>query len=140
MLLAAAAAVGTASAPAVVPSPEPLTFSTFVRTGLPLGGIVWTGERFLYVTERTGVIAASGPSGTGLTTYANLPAEYEETRCALSPGDHGWAPGDLYCHGPHGEIWQVGPDGSVSTLATLPGTTLQDGSLAFDTAGRFSDA
>src|SRR5438876_425703 len=118
-------------------APKPLSFTVFAKTGLPLGGIAWTGERFLYVAERTGEIAVSGPAGSGLTKFASLPAEYEEVRCVPSPGDHGWAAGDVYCHGPRGEMWRIGANGSTSTFATLPDTKLQDGALAFDTAGGF---
>jgi hypothetical protein len=132
MLLLVAAAQAAA--------PKPLTFGVFAKTGLPLGDVVWTGQRFLYVAERTGEIAASGPAGSGLETFAKLPAEYEEVRCVPSPGDHGWAAGDLYCHGPHGEIWRVGADGSTIRLATLPDTKLQDGALAFDAGGGFGYA
>src|SRR5579863_6587815 len=124
MLLIAAAAVGAVSAPGAAPASKPLSFGVFARTGLPLGDILWTGERFLYVTERTGEIAASGPGGTGIASFATVPAEYEEMRCALSPGGHGWLAGDLYCHGPRGEIWRVAPDGSTSMLVTLPDTRL----------------
>jgi hypothetical protein len=140
MLLIAAGPSGAASAPGAAPAPKPLSFGVFARTGLPLGDILWTGERFLYVTERTGEIAASGPAGTGIASFATVRAEYEEMRCALSPGSHGWLAGDLYCHGPRGEIWRVGPDGSTRRLVTLPDTRLQDGALAFDTAGGFGYA
>jgi hypothetical protein len=134
LLLALAAPAGTASAPQL------FSFEVFAKTGLPLGDIVWRGERFLYVAERTGEIASSGPTGTALETFASLPAEYEEVRCARSPDDHGWTGGDLYCHGPHGEIWRVGADGSTTRFATLPETALQDGALTFDTGGGFGYA
>lgn len=128
------------AAPSATSAPKPLSFGVFAKTRLPLGDIVWTGARFLFIAERTGEIAASGPAGTGLATFASLPAEYEEVRCAPSPGEHGWAAGDLYCHEPHGEIWRVGADGSTSAFATLPDTKLQDGALAFDTDGGFGYA
>jgi hypothetical protein len=134
LLLAFAPPAGTASAP------KPFSFRVFANAALPLGDIVWTGEHFLYVAERTGEIASGGPTGTGLATFARLPAEYEEVRCAHSPGDHGWTGGDLYCHGPHGEIWRVGADGSTTRFATLPETALQDGAIAFDTRGSFGYA
>ena len=126
--------------PGAASTPKPLSFAVFAKTGLPLGDVVWTGERFLYVAERTGKIKASGPSGKGLTSFASLPPEYEEMRCALSPGDHGWTAGDLYCHGPHGEIWRVAPNGSWNVFATLPDAELQDGAVVFDTAGGFGHA
>jgi hypothetical protein len=121
-------------------APKPFAFSVFVATGLPLGDVVWTGEHFLYVAERTGEIAASGPAGEAFATFASLPPEYEETRCVSSPGNHGWPADIVYCHGPHGRIWRVAADGSVSDLVALPDTKLQDGALAFDTAGSFGYA
>jgi len=132
VLLAAAAAANAA--------PKPLTFSVFAKTSLPLGDVVWTGEQFVYVAERTGELDTSAADGSGLAAFAVLPSEYEEVRCAPSPGAHGWAAGELYCHGPHGEIWRVTADGSVTVFATLLDTKLQDGSLTFDTAGGFGHA
>jgi hypothetical protein len=128
------------AAPGAASTPKPLSFAAFAKTGLPLGDIAWTGERFVYVAERTGEIAASGPGGTALATFASLPAEYEEVRCVPSPGDHGWVAGDLFCHGPRGEIWRILADGSTSMFATLPDTKIQDGALAFDTTGGFGYA
>src|SRR5581483_9610282 len=121
-------------------APRPLQFSVFVRTSLPLGDVVWTGERFVYVAERSGRLEASDPDGSHLGTFASLTAEFEEVRCAASPAAHGWPARQLFCHGPHGEIWQVGPEGSVLRFATLPATGLQDGGLAFDTSGGFGFA
>jgi hypothetical protein len=129
-----------ASPPVTASAPNSFAFTVFARTNLPLGDIVWMGDRFLYIAERTGEIASSGPTGAPLATFASLPAEYEEVRCARSPDGHGWTGGDLYCHGPHGEIWRVGADGSTSRFATLPETTLQDGAIAFDTTGSFGYA
>ena len=125
---------------AVAASPTQLGFTVFARTSLPLGDVVWTGEQFVYVAERTGELDASGPDGKHVTKLAKLPAEFEEVRCAISPGAHGWPAHELFCHGPHGEIWQIGADGSVLRFATLPATGLQDGALAFDEGGSFGYA
>lgn len=125
-----------ATAAGAAPNGKPVAFSVFARTSLPLGDVVWDGTRFLYVAERTGEIDAGTPDGS-IAKFASLPAEYEEVRCAVAPGAHGWRRDDLYCHGPHGEIWRVGGDGSVSSFATLPDTKLQDGALTFDTGGGF---
>jgi len=124
-------------AEAAGPSPPRFHFTLFARTSLPLGDVVWTGAQFVYVAERTGELEASGPDGKGLTELASVKREFEEVRCAPSPGAHGWPAGVLFCHGPHGEIWQIGAGGSVLRFATLPATGLQDGALAFDTGGRF---
>ncbi|MBV8395418.1 MAG: hypothetical protein JO064_04080 [Actinobacteria bacterium] len=117
-----------------------LRFSVFARTTLPLGDVVWTGTQFVYVAERTGEIDAGGVDGRGVVKFASLPAEYEEVRCAVSPGEHGWPAGSLFCHGPHGELWSVAADGTVTRFATLPATGLQDGTLAFDRLGAFGYA
>ncbi len=135
LLVAALAATVSVAA-----APKRLVFTVFARTSLPLGDVVWTGERFVYVAERTGELDVSGPDGKHLTKLASVTREYEEVRCAVSPGAHGWPARQLFCHGPHGEIWQIGAAGSVLRFATLPATGLQDGSLAFDDVGRFGFA
>jgi hypothetical protein len=136
LALLASVAFAAASAGA---APRPLTFAVFAKTTLPLGDIIWTGQRFLYVAERTGEIDAGAP-GESIAKIASLPAEYEEVRCAPSPGANGWPAVAVYCHGPHGEVWRVGQNGAVARFATLPDTKLQDGALAFDTAGGFGYA
>src|SRR5205814_4430215 len=82
--------VAATAALAAAPEPKPLTFSRFAKTTLPLGDVLWTGKSFLYVAERTGEIDAGGADGRGLVKFASLPAEYEEFRCRLSHGAHGW--------------------------------------------------
>jgi hypothetical protein len=134
--LALLASLVCACASAAAGAPAPLTFAVFAKTTLPLGDVAWTGQSFLYVAERTGEIDAGVPGGS-IAKLASLPAEYEEVRCAPSPGAHGWPAGAVYCHGPHGEVWRVGADGSVARFATLPDTKLQDGTLTFDTPGGF---
>ena len=136
VLTAAAAALGLGSATPAA-APPSLSFRVFAQTGLPLGDIVWTGRRFLYVTETTGQISVGGPAGLPLQPFAMLPREVEEARCLPSPGKHGFGAGDVFCHAPHGTVWKIGPDGSTSVFATLPETDQQDGTLAFDSGGGF---
>jgi hypothetical protein len=70
-----------------------------------------------------------------------MPKRSEETRCRLSPGTHGFASGDIYCHAPDNTIYRISPDGSrVTVFAHLPDTATSDGALAFDTTGRFGYA
>jgi len=116
-------------------------FRVAARTGLRLTDIVWTGRRFLYVDNTTNRIAAAGPSGTPLTPFARMPRQVEETRCRLSPGAHGFAAGDLYCHAPDNKIYRISPDGKkVTVVATLPHAPRSDGALTFDTVGAFGYA
>jgi hypothetical protein len=133
-----AACLGTAAAaPLATPT---LRFEVFSRTGVQLGDVLWTGNRFLYVGENTGAIAQSGPSGQPVQPFAQLPPEQEEMRCLPSPGAHGFRAGDVYCHAPHGTIWRIAPGGTATAFAALPDATQQDGSLAFDRIGRFGFA
>jgi hypothetical protein len=113
-------------------------FTTFVHTIVRLTDIVWTGSRFLFVDNTTNRIFASGPSGAPQTLFATMPRQVEETRCQLSPGMHGFAPGDLYCHAPGNKIYRITPDGAhVSVFATLPYSRTSDGALTFDLQGAF---
>jgi hypothetical protein len=138
-LLVATAAAATAAASAT-PAPPTLSFRVFSHTNLPLSDVTWTGSRFLYATETIGALAVSGPTGSPIAPLATIPQEVEEVRCAPSPGAHGFAAGDVYCHAPRGTIWRIGADGSTHVLATLPETQQQDGTLAFDTHGSFGFA
>ena len=110
--LAVAAGVTTAagaSAPTV-------HFHVFARTGLRLTDVVWTGRQFLYVDNTTNRVAAAGPSGMPLRPFAQMPRQVEETRCRLSPGAHGFAAGDLYCHSPDNKIYRISPNGKTVTV------------------------
>jgi len=116
-------------------------FRIVARTGLHLTDIVWTGRRFLYVDNTTNRVATAGPSGAPLTPFARMPRQVEETRCRLSPGAHGFAAGDLYCHAPDNKIYRISPDGTrIAVVATLPHASRSDGALAFDTVGAFGFA
>jgi hypothetical protein len=141
---AAAAAAGSSAAPAVGSSGAPpgatLSFRVFSHTNLPLSDVAWTGSQFLYATETIGRLAVSGPTGSPIAPLATIPQEVEEVRCVPSPGAHGFARGDVYCHAPRGTIWRIGADGSTHVFATLPETEQQDGTLAFDRHGGFGFA
>jgi len=116
-------------------------FRVFARTGLRLTDIVWTGRQFLYVDNTTNRVAAAGPSGTPLAPFARMPRQVEETRCRPSPGAHGFAAGDIYCHAPDNKIYRLSADGkTVAVFATLPHAPRSDGALAFDTVGAFGFA
>src|SRR5947208_4997228 len=132
------AAVVTTAAGAGVPT---VHFRVFARTGLRLTDIVWTGRQFLYVDNTTNRVAAAGPSGMPLRPFAQMPRQVEETRCSPSPGAHGFAAGDLYCHSPDNKIYRISPDGkTVTVFAVLPHSPRSDGALTFDTAGAFGYA
>jgi hypothetical protein len=134
----AVAAVVTTAAGAGAPS---VHFRVFARTGLRLTDIVWTGRQFLYVDNTTNRVAAAGPSGMPLRPFAQMPRQVEETRCSPSPGAHGFAAGDLYCHSPDNKIYRISPDGkTVTVFAVLPHSSRSDGALTFDTVGAFSYA
>lgn len=107
------------------------------HTGIRLADIVWTGTRFLYVENTTNAIWSPGSPPT---LYASMPRAVEETRCALSPGAHGFPAGVLFCHSPDNLIYRVGADGTVSVAATLPPSPVSDGAIAFDRVGRFGYA
>jgi len=63
----------------------------------------------------------------------------EETRCAVSPGGHGFPADQIYCHVPDNRIFRVSPDGkTIRLFASLPTRATSDGMLAFDTVGRFA--
>ncbi len=133
-----AVATGTARHDAGIGMTPALHFRVFARTGLRLTDIVWTGTRFLYVDNTTNRVSATGPSGSPLTPFAAMPRQVEETRCRPSPGAHGFAAGDIYCHSPDNKIYRLSPDGKRVTLfATLPHVARSDGALAFDTVGAF---
>ena len=100
-----------------------------------------TGRQFLYVDDTTNRVAAAGPSGMPLTPFAQMPRQVEETRCSPSPGAHGFAAGDLYCHSPDNKIYRISPDGkTVTVFAVLPHSPRSDGALTFDTGGAFGYA
>jgi hypothetical protein len=143
--VAAATAVSLFAAPAAVPSNGPsLHFSTFVSSDLPLGQIVWTGDRFLYVAEgrpTLGVIETSDGAGRNVATFASFDQGGEEMRCYPAPVQPAYWPQGVYCHTPDNRILRVSSDGSsVTQLARLPVSNNSDGSLAFDTVGRFGYA
>jgi hypothetical protein len=120
---------------------KPLQFRVAVDTGIRLTDVLWTGSGFLYLENTTNTIWQSGPKGTATIRFASMPNQVEETRCRLSPGAHGFARGDIYCHAPDNTIYRISPDGSeVNVFARLPDQSVSDGALAFDTVGRFGYA
>jgi hypothetical protein len=132
---------------AVVPSaaaragPPVLHFSVFTVTDLPLGDVAWSGSEFLYTSENVGPIVATDPTGKKFRQIADFAQGGEEMRCVGAPAAPRYWPDGLYCHTPDNRILRIANDGSTSTLlAQLPGTGNSDGSIAFDTVGRFGYA
>jgi len=139
-VIVAPVAVATDAAPhgARIRATPTLHFRVFARTGLRLTDVVWTGLRFLYVDNTTNRVAATGPSGRPLAPFATMPRQAEETRCRPSPGAHGFAAGDIYCHSPDNKMYRLSADGKrVTVFATLPPVARADGALAFDPVGAF---
>jgi hypothetical protein len=137
-LIGVVAAVQLAVSSSATSAPRPLPVRVFADTGIALTDILWTGKQFLYVENTANTVWSAPATGTPLTRFASMPKQVEETRCRLSPGAHGFAKGDIYCHAPDGTIYRIGEDGStVAVFARLPSQTTADGALAFDTVGRF---
>jgi hypothetical protein len=138
LLVRAALMAALAVVPAAVAARPTVHFEVFARTGIRLTDVVWTGRRFLYVENTTNAISAAGSAGTPVRPFASLPHMSEETRCAVSPGGHGFPAHVIYCHTPDNKIYLVSPDGKrASIFAMLPNRAQSDGALAFDTVGRF---
>lgn len=134
VLVLAIASVSSAAAP------PRLQFRVFARTGLNLTDIVWTGTQFLYVDNTTNTVSAAPPSGMPMKPFAAMPRKVEETRCALSPGSHGFPANMIFCHSPDNKIYEISRNGKhMSVFATLPtpASPPADGALAFDTVGDF---
>lgn len=140
-LAVAVAVLALGSAGTAAGAPKPLLFRVAADTGIRLTDVLWTGSRFLYLENTTNTIWQDGPNGTATSRFASMPNQVEETRCRLSPGTHGFARGDIYCHAPDNTIYRISPDGSaVDVFARLPEQSVSDGALAFDTVGRFGFA
>jgi len=129
------------ASPAAAGTPT-IAFTPFAHIQPRVDGIVWTGTRFLYVENTTNVIWSAPPAGAPVTKFATLPRQVEETRCVLSTGTHGFAPGAVFCHAPDHVLYEVSPSGQVSVFARLPApdSPSSDGALAFDTVGGFGHA
>ncbi len=131
---------GATATSSVLSSPS-LRFEALARTGLPLGGLVWTGSRFVYTVEGQPQLYASTPDGKNPRPFARVPRNGGEMRCVVSPGGHGWPTHALYCHAADGPIYRIAASGGVaSVFATIPSSRPSDGALAFDTVGRFGGA
>lgn len=77
-------------------SPVPsLRFEVLARAGLQLGGLVWTGSRFVYTVEGQPQIYASTPDGKNVRPFARVPRNSGEMRCIVSPVAVG---GPLTCY------------------------------------------
>ena len=138
LVLLAAAAFGVS--PATPAAPPTLTFHVFARTGHHMDSIVWTGTQFLYVENTANTVWAAPPAGGPIRQFATMPKLVEETRCVLSPGTHGFAPGAIFCASPDNKIYEISADGtSVGVFANLPAPypPASDGALAFDDVGAF---
>ena len=136
-LLVVAGLVLSAPGSSLAGSP-PLHVQTFGTPGINVADIVWAGQQFLYVENTTNAIFAGDAKGGRLHAFAKLPKLVEETRCVVSPGGHGFPPGQIYCHIPDNRIFRLSPDGrTVRLFATLPAKATSDGMLAFDTVGGF---
>jgi hypothetical protein len=123
-----------------VPAALTLHFQLFVQTTQRLNSIVWTGTQFLYVENTTNTVWSAPAAGQPLAQFATMPNVVEETRCVLSPGNHGFPPGAIFCHSPDHKIYEISPDGlTVTVFARLSGPypPRSDGALAFDLVGRF---
>jgi hypothetical protein len=130
--------VALAAAPAAAGPPPALHLDVFVRTGIRLTGVVWTGRQFLYIENTKNAIFAGDARGGPLRPFAALPSMVEETRCAVSPGGHGFPAGGIYCHVPDNRIFRISRDGkTVRLFASLPSSETSDGMVAFDNVGRF---
>ena len=127
-------------AAAATAAPSTLTFRVFADTGVRLTDVVWTGTQFLYVENTTNVVYAAPPQGSPSHVFAAMPKVVEESRCRVSPGAHGFAAGDVYCHAPDNAIYRIGSDGSVTLFVRLPDDTRSDGAMDFDRVGRFGYA
>jgi hypothetical protein len=131
-----------AAAPSASPATGPtLSFSTFLGSDLPLGQVIWAGDRFLYVAENLGQIESSDATGHAVTPFAAFNQGGEEMRCLPAPTKPAYWPEGIYCHTPDNRILRLSPDGSsITELAQLPSSGNSDGSLSFDTVGRFGYA
>jgi hypothetical protein len=133
----AAGLIVEAAAPATPPT---LNFRVFARPHVNVDSVVWTGKQFLYVVNTANTVWAAPPAGLPIRRFARMPKLVEETRCILSPGTHGFAPGVIFCHAPDNKIYEISADGStMSVFATLPARypPAADGALIFDSLGRF---
>jgi len=131
---------GATATTRVIPVPS-LRFKALAYTGLPLGGLVWTGSGFVYTVEGQPRFYASAPDGKNVRLFARVPHNGGEMRCVASPGGHGWPFHTLYCHAADGPIYRIASGGSpVTSFATIPSPRPSDGALVFDTVGRFGYA
>lgn len=137
LTLCAALVVSSAGGAAVSPM---LHFRLFAKTGFGVNGIVWTGSQFLLVQNTENIVWSAPPAGTPLHQFAVMPKLVEETRCVLSPGNHGFQQGAIFCQSPDHKIYEISSDGAtMKVFATLPAPypPASDGALVFDNVGHF---
>lgn len=138
--LALAAAAALAAAGLSAAAAPTLSFTTFAHTDLRLGQVVWAGSSFLYLPENLPQLEAADPSGANARLFSTFPGGLggEEVRCAV-PVIAYW-PDGIYCHTPDNRLFRIARDGSsMVQIAQLPGGP-SDGSIAFDSTGRFGYA
>lgn len=115
-------------------APSALPLVVHDHTGIHLTDVVWTGSRLLYMENTTNVLWAPGSPPT---KFATMPKVVEETRCELSPGNHGWPKGELFCHSPDNVVYRIDAGGHVFPFANLSDSETSDGAIAFDRLGTF---
>ena len=131
LLLAALALVPSASG-----ASNPLHFTLFAQTDLPLGQAMWSGREWLWNAENLGQIEATDADGRNVRPFAAFDQGGEEMRCAVPPNKL-W-PDGVYCHTPDNRVVRLNRDGSnLTVLARLPAGSNSDGAIAFDDVGRF---
>ena len=125
--------------PAASGASNPLHFSLFAQTDLPLGQALWTGHEWLWNAENLGQIEAANADGSNVRSFAAFDQGGEEMRCAVPPNKY-W-PDGVYCHTPDNRVVRLNRDGTnLTVLATVPASTNSDGAIAFDDGGRFGYA
>ena len=117
---------------------ELLPFRVLAHTGIRLADVVPTGDGLVYIENTTNSLWSAPAAGEPLTRFSSLPRLVEETRCRVSPGEHGWPKGAIFCHAPDNTIYRISQDGrDVQVFARLPERSTADGALSFDTVGTF---
>lgn len=131
--------VAFALVPAASGDSNPLHFTLFAQTDLPLGQAFWTGREWLWNAENEGKIEAADADGHSARLFAAFDQGGEEMRCAVPPNRY-W-PDGVYCHTPDNRVVRLSRDGlTMTVLARVPASTNSDGAIAFDDGGRFGYA
>ena len=137
-LLSTAMLAATPLLAGAAPAPPALLFRVFIKTNVPLGEILWTGNAFIFDGEGVRRLYTSNPDGSDFKLFATVPQNNGEMRCILSPGTYGFTPDVIFCHAAGGQIYQITMDGkSVTTFTAIPTPHGSDGGLAFDSSGMY---